>query len=216
MAETKTQWLKVARVDMKGKILDISDPDPMPTMFDPDAEDQRTPKLALNYVRYNTNDFHAECQHRHFVDLDVLDLLCWDILTIRKGDKTERGYTPILDEFKGGPAKFAGIPAALTALGDDGIISRRLTVSYMDQLNGEPLRSGPVYQFSFEVKEGVKGDKGQITPVKGGETFLKESINVPIAAARKAAKTMQRYLTGKQSAAHAGYAPQSVSNDHRV
>lgn len=157
--------LKLFRVDMKGKIMDISDPDPNPVVFNPDDEGSRTPRFALNYTRYNLESFKSECNHTHWIDVDTLRLLAWDLQTNRKGEKGDKGYTALLDEFKGGPASAAGI----TDLGENGIVSRRLTITYNEGLN-----IGPVYQFNFLVCEGKKGDKGQITPVRDGKTFVKE------------------------------------------
>jgi hypothetical protein len=186
-------WLQVARADTKGKIIDFTDPDPEPVLFDPKT-DEHAPKFAINYCAYAAegSDFKASVQHRHWIDIDTLDLLAWDLLTTRKGEKGEKGYTPILDEFKGGSAAAAKI----TELGANGIVSRRFTVTYNDGLN-----IGPVYQFSFIVCEGRKGDKGQIMPVKDGKVFVKEQINVSVQTARKLGLTLHRYLQAKLAAA---------------
>lgn len=188
----KKRGLKLARVDMKGKILDVTDPDPTPIVFDPNEEGVRSPRFALNYTRYNLESFKSECQHTHWVDSDTLRLLAWDLQTNRKGDKGDKGYTPLLDEYKGGPATAAGI----TELGENGIVSRRMTIAYNDSLN-----MGPVYQINFIVCEGKKGDKGQITPVKDGKVFVKEQINVPVASARKLGARLHTYLIAKETAA---------------
>jgi hypothetical protein len=188
----KKRGLKICRVDTKGKIMDVSDPDPIPVVFNPDDDGSRTPKLAFNYTHYNLETNKSECQHTHWVDVDTMRLLAWDLQNTKKGDKGEKGYTAILDEFKGGPAMAAGI----TELGDNGIISRRMTISYNDGLN-----MGPVYQFNFVVCEGRKGDKGQIMPVKGSKEFVKEQINVPVAAARKLGCRIYAYLIAKETAA---------------
>ncbi len=196
-SERKTRrGLKLFRCDGKGKIMDVTDPDPTPVLFDPGEEGVRTPRFAFNYTRYNAESFKSECQHTHWVDTDTLRALAWDLQTTRKGDKGEKGYTPVLDEFKGGPATAAGI----TDLGDSGIISRRMTITFNDTLN-----IGPVYQVSFVVQEGRKGDKGQIVPVKDGKQFIKETMNIPVAVARKLGCRLMSYLTSKETAAIAAH-----------
>lgn len=186
-------WLQVARADAKGKIIDFTDPDPEPVLYDP-KQDEHAPKFAVNYCAYAAEgtEFKSRASHRHWIDVDALDLLAWDLLTTRKGDKTDRGYTPLLDEFKGGRAGKNALGIA-----EDQVVSRRFTVAYMDTMNGEALRSGPVYQFSFIVCDGKLGDKGQVMPVQGGKQYLKESINVTVPVARKIGRTINRYLQAK-------------------
>lgn len=190
--------LKLFRVDGRGKIMDVTDPDPRPTLYNPEEEGSRIPRFAFNYTRYNLESFSSECGHTHWVDVDTLRLLAWDLMTTRKGDKSDKGYTAILEEFKGGPASAAGI----TELGEAGIVSRKLNISYSEtDSKGEALRTGPVYQFSFELREGKKGDKGQITPVPNGKQFLREFMSVPVGNARKLGCRLYSYLNSKETAA---------------
>lgn len=195
MANTETfqdrKIVKIARVDMKGKIMDFTDLDARAVMPEGNGDGGFAPKITINYTHYDTETNKAKAIHRHFVDLDVLRLLAFDLLTVKKGDKGEKGYSPILDEFKGGSAEKAGI----SDLGPNGVVSRRLTITYNDALN-----MGPVYVFSFIMAEGKKGDKGQIMPVKDGKVFLKEAINVPVPAARKLGAELQQYLQAKSAA----------------
>jgi hypothetical protein len=176
---------------MKGKIMDFTDLDARAVISEGDGDNSFAPKVTINYTHYDTETNKAKAKHRHFVDLDVLRLLAFDLLTVKKGEKGEKGYSPILDEFKGGSAEKAGI----SDLGPNGVVSRRLTVRYNDALN-----MGPVFVFSFTMAEGKKGDKGQIMPVKDGKVFLNENINVPVAAARKLGAELQQYLQAKSAA----------------
>lgn len=187
-----TRWFKVSRVDTRGKILDITDPDPHPTVYDPDDEDSRTPKFAMNYTKYNTSTYQSEITHRHWIDQDNLRLLAYDMLNEVCGIETEKGYKPILDEFKGGSAKAAGIET----LGENAKVSRRMSVVYNDKLD-----MGPVYQIHFILVEGQEGKNGQIEPVKGATPLLKESVNIPVATARRIGIAILHYLQAKQSAA---------------
>jgi len=190
--------LKLGRVDCKGKIMDVTDPDPTPKIHNSEEEGSRIPRFAFNYTRYNLESFSSECNHTHWVDVDALRLLAWDLMNTRKGDKGDKGYTAILDEIKAGTATAAGV----TELGDNGIVSRRMTITYTEtDSKGEALRTGPVYQFFFELKEGRKGDKGQITPVPNGKQFLREFMSVPVGNARKLGCRLYSYINSKESAA---------------
>lgn len=200
-AAERQRWFKITRVDTRGKILDLTDPDPFPSLYDMDDERQRKPKFAFNYTLYNIDSFASLETHRHYMDEDVLELLCWDILTTRKGEPTEQGYTPLLQEFKGGPARAAGV----TTLGDNGVVSRSMEVRYMDKLKGEPLRTGPVYSFHWKMTEGKEGGKGQITPVQGSPVFLDQTMMIPVPLARKMAKQVLGYLESKRTAALVGH-----------
>ena len=119
----------IARVDGRGKILDITDPDPQPLVFDPKAGGFK-PKFIVNYVRYNTELNKAEVTHAHWMDPAALRLLCWDLLTMCKGEKSERGYAPILDEYKGGKPSTKGVE-----IPEHILVSRWMTVSFNDALD---------------------------------------------------------------------------------
>jgi hypothetical protein len=190
MADNK--WLQIARADSKGKILDLTDPDPQPKLYDPEAEESRKPKLALHFVEYDPQTNQANKQHRHFIDLAALRVLSFDLGQGYPGIKGDRGYLPICQEFKGGPAKAAGV----TELGPDGFVSRSLSVGFNDQ-----LQIGPVFQFKFELREGLKGGKGQITPVRDGKIFLQAFINLSVPLARQFGMTIYQYLQAKDTAA---------------
>lgn len=187
---SEQKWLKVARADSKGKILDLTDPEPLPTLYDMDEEGVRTPKFLINYRRYDTETHKSEKEHKHWIDAAALRVLTYDLATGYVGHQTERGYTPLIQEFKGGPAVKAGVEE----LGPNGIVSRSLSVAFNDQ-----LRIGPVFQFKFELREGVGGEKGQVMPVKDGKVFLQEFINLPVALARQFGSTVRDYLTAKDT-----------------
>jgi hypothetical protein len=195
-AETREKWYQIARADTKGKIMDFTDPNPSPVLYvrkrkDDEEGDKYAPKIAANISIYGGEENKASVQHLHWVDLDALALLAWDILTRAKGDKLDKGYTPILAEFKGGPARKNGF-----GISEDQIVSRQFTVTYNDGLN-----IGPVYQFRFIVVEGRTGDKGQVMPVKDAKPYLDQTVNVSVQAARKMALTIQRYLQAKMAVA---------------
>lgn len=190
-------WYKISRVDTKGKILDISDPDPFPKIYDPENEEVRAPKYSLNYTEYDPSTFKSRESHRHWVDEEALDLLAWDLLTNRKGEAGK----PIYEEYKGGPAKAAGV----TELGDNGFVSRQFSVTYTEtDSKGEKLRMGPVYVFRFTMSEGRQEEKGQIMPVRDGKVFLRAQITVPVALARRMGKRILKYLAAKETAAIVG------------
>lgn len=197
MEETTTRrYLQVARVDSKGKILDFSDPNKFPEVYDPKPDDGErgfSPKFELNYTKYNTETTKAEEKHKHYIDVDVLRLLAWDILHKAKGEKIDDGnYKPLLDEFKGSMVD----AVSFQTFGEKKLISRRLTVQFR-----EGMKIGNVYEFRFEAKDGVKGDKGQVAPAKDGKEYLKESIFVPVEAARRAALKILHWLQAKDAAA---------------
>ncbi len=172
---TQGSWLKIARADTRGKILDFTDPNPAGSVLRGE-QDKHNPKIAMNLCLYG-QDNKATLQHRHWMDMDTLALLVWDILTNRKGEKTEKGYTPILDEFKGT---------------DD--VSRRLTVTYNDGLN-----IGPVYAFRFIVTKGETGANGQVMPVRGAKPDIDQTVNISVQEARTIALTLHSYLQAKMT-----------------
>lgn len=193
---TPKRFLQVGRVDSKGKILDFTDPNRFSGIYDPkpgeDEEKSFAPKFELNYTRYNTESQSAEAKHRHYIDVDVMRLLAWDILNGNIGTKGEKGYNPILDEFKG---SFVD-SVSLQKFDEKKLISRRLTVQYNDS-----LRIGPVYSFMFVAADGEKGEKGQVKPIKGGQEYLKEFIYIPVDNARKISLRILHWLQAKDAAA---------------
>lgn len=170
MDNTSGKWLKIARADTRGRILDFSDPNPGGV-----GDGKYAPKIALNLCLYEGPEHKASLQHTHFVDTDTLSLLAWDILTQRRGTADNKGA--IFSEFKGGPG-----PAR-------SLISRRLSVSYNDNLN-----IGPVYQFRFVVSEGVEGPNGQISPKPGATPTIDQTFNMSVQTAREIALTLLQYL----------------------
>jgi hypothetical protein len=193
----RLQWLKIARLDTLGRILDVSDPSPQPKIFNPDEEGERAPKYALNYTEYDTNTNKAKVKHRHWVDETDLYLLAWDLMNRRPGEKGQEGrYLPLHQEFKGGNAKSAGVES----LGDRGVVSRQFSVTYTDQLT----KLGPAYEFRFLMVEGEAGQKGQITPKRGAPPFVDAKMYVQMSFARKFGAAIYRYLAAKPSAALVG------------
>lgn len=181
---------QITRADTRGRILDFTDTSPDPYLF-VRKRDKYAPKISLNLCVYAGDDHKSTVQHRHWIDVDTLALLAWDILTNRKGEKSERGYSPILDEFKGGPAANAKIPEIT-----DGLVSRRLTVIYNDGLN-----IGPVYQFRFVVTKGVEGANGQVMPVKDSKPVIDQTMNISVQEARTIALTLHMYFQAKTTIA---------------
>lgn len=195
MSEETTQKqyfdLKIARLDSRGKILSVTDPDSRPVWMEP-GED-KNPKLQLDFTEYSTETNKAIKTHRHWVDADVFHLLAWDFLTGKKGEKNGDSYVPLLDEFKGGKAG----KTKLEGVTEDMILSRRLTVVYTDALT----KIGPAYQFKFVVTDGRKGETGQIMPVKGAKPYLTADMTVALPIARRFGMTICNYLQGKTAAA---------------
>src|SRR5690349_12178335 len=104
MEAERSRYLQLARFDGRGRILDITDPERYPRLFDPSNEDEKSPKYQLNYTRYDTEAHKALVTHRHWIDEDTLSLLCYDIVRGFKGMPRGDGFAPLLDEFKGGRA----------------------------------------------------------------------------------------------------------------
>ncbi len=194
----RVRWLKIARIDTLGKILDCSDPEPTPTLYDPDEEGTRSPKFALNYVEYDPQTTKSTIQHRHWVDEADLYVLATDLLHGRRGDKDAEGrYRPIHQEFKGGSARAAGIDS----LGEDGLVSRQFSVTFTDQLT----KVGPAFELRFTVLPGEKGGKGQITPVRGAKPLLDiKPMYVALPFARKFGGQILNHLQAKRTAALVG------------
>jgi hypothetical protein len=194
--QERAKWLKVARLDAMGKILDLTDPDPVPVVFDPDAEGARPPKFALNFVEYDPQTTKSSMQHRHWIDEPDLYLLAFDLLHMRKGDRTEEGrYRPLIHEYKGGSAMAAGVES----LGEGGIVSRQFSVSFNDQ-----LKIGSAYEFRFVMSEGQKGQKGQVTPLKDGRVFVDKKMYVQLGFARRFGAQVLNHLQAKRAAALVG------------
>ena len=188
--------LQIARVDARGKILDITDPSPMPQVHDPKKKDRegrkaRAPRMEINFCNYGGNE---SVTHRHWVDCDTLRLLAWDLVNTQTGDKRGKFYEPILNEYKGGDMERVGSHE----FDRPKLISRRMSVSFNDGLD-----MGEVYQVNFEAKDGVRGKTGQVTPDKGGETYFKDSINIPVETARKVGLCILEHLQAKRAAAYA-------------
>lgn len=181
--ESRSKWYKIARADAKGKILDISDPNPEPRLYNPDT-DKYAPKYVVNYVKYDLTTHKSDVSHSHYIDEDALALLAWDLMNGNTGGKGEKGFLPILDEYKGG----------LDA--DKSLVSRRFLVAY-----NEGLSMGPVYGFAFVVGEGVKTDTGAVLPAKNKQPMFNEKIYIPVQSARKLGLSIYRYICAKQVAA---------------
>lgn len=210
--EFEDRGVQIGRFDTKGKILDITDLDPEVPLYLP-KKHKYAPKLALNYQKYDVETTQGQARHTHWIDVDTARLLCWDLTNVRKGEKKgESAHFPMFQEFKGSAAgKNTPFPVA-----PDHMLSRTMTVTYMEvDGKGEKLRSGPVYQFAFVVCDGKEGDKGQVTPVKGGQTYLSEQINVPLSAARKVGFTVTQYLQAKLTCQLSRHLPFETPSDER-
>ena len=213
MAEFEERGYQIGRWDAKGKILDITDLDPSIGLYVP-KRDKYAQKLALNYVKYNVETNAGEARHTHWIDLDMARLLCWDLANNRKGDKKPgtESFLPFYKEYKGSRAG----DKTPFPVSPDHMLSRALTVTYAEvDGKGEKLRSGPVYQLAFVVCDGKEGDKGQVTPVQGGKTYLSEQINVPIIAARRVGLTVVQYLQAKLTIQLSRHTPFETTTDER-
>jgi hypothetical protein len=211
MAEFEERGIQIGRWDAKGKILDITDLDPEIGIYLPKKQ-KYAQKLALNYTKYDVDTTQGQARHTHWLDVDAARLLCWDLTKVRKGDKKPEGtgFFPMYQEYKGSAAgKNTPFPVDPTHM-----LSRTMTVTYMEvDGKGERLRSGPVYQFAFLVCDGKEGDKGQVTPIKGGKQYLSEQINVPLFAARKVGLTVIQYLQAKLTCQFSRYTPSETAPD---
>lgn len=210
MADFEERGIQIGRWDAKGKILDITDLDPEIPLYQPKKQ-KYTQKLALNYQKYDTETTQGSVRHTHWIDVDAARLLCYDLANVRKGEKKPDGaYFPVYQEYKGSAAgKNTPFPVDPSHM-----LSRTLTVTYMEtDGKGEKLRSGPVYQFSFLVCDGKEGDKGQVTPIKGGKQYLSEQINVPLFAARKVGLLVVQYLQSKLTCQLSRFCPPETAPD---
>lgn len=197
-------WVTIGRVVLRDRVMDVSDPDPVPKLWNlpqKDEEREAKPKLVLGYTRFDPNTFKAIQTYRHFVDTDAMLLLAHRIFQgdTGPGDPTHaQRWLPLINEYKGSFERAENS----SYLKQDTLVSRQLTVTWTDHTAaGEAMRN-PGYAVNFTARLGREGDKGQIMPLDSkAPPLLKESIHIPEYDARRLMGQVYRRLMAKEVSA---------------